>query len=484
MSEHDPLINVQAEAVVLGGMMLNNRLIVEFSDRLRADDFAEPVHQRIYSAMLRFSAKGTAATAASLRPVFALDRDSDGGNYLNALVDSPAAVIGVPDLVAQVGELAVRRKAREAMRGGVERIQDLEQPVGDVVGSVEEQIWAAERNDDEGVTLDLGEMVGIVRERQKRIEKGEQTVGATNALIGDLDTALGPLERATYTILAGRPGMGKTTVASSAAIGYALRGFPGLILGTEMSEEQHSMRTVSDLSLAMGQGIPHDDIRRGNLDAGQMHWLDRVEERAKLLPLRYRKVGACNWRKIYSLVAREKARLAAIGKTLWFVVVDYMGMLEADDASGKPIDDDRKRMNAVSKGMMRIRDELGVAVIALAQLSRDVDRRPDKRPHNADLKESGNLEQDADAILFAYREEYYLEQAEPKQGEKGAKGNDLHEEWEVEMQICRDKLDLIVGKNRHDQRRTRTVKFLGRHYAVRGAKFRDWEDMEELSLQP
>lgn len=478
--EHDPLINVPAEAVVLGGMLLKNSLITEFSDRLSEDDFAEPLHRRIYSAMMRFDAKGMAATAASLRPVFALDRDADGGKYLDALIDSPAAVIAVPDLAAQVAELSVRRKAREALRDGLEQIQDLEIAVGDVVGGVEERVWAADHHDEDAQFLDLGQLVGVVKRRQQEIDEGKQTAGATNHLITELDALLGGLDKGTYTLLAGRPGMGKTSLASSAAIGWAINGFNGLYLGTEMSDEQHAMRVVSDLSHALGRGVEHDIIRGGKLDEGQRHWLDTVAQRAALLPLRYKKIGACPWRRIYSIVAREKARLAALGKELWFVVVDYLGMLQAEGPDGKLIQDPRLKMNAVSEGMMRIRDELGVAVVALAQLSRGVEQRADKRPQISDLKETGNLEQDADAILFAYREEYYLELAKPRAAEKGQKLDALIEEWEAEYMASRDKMDVIVGKNRHGQRFTKTVRFRGKFYAVRSGSHQEYEEVDEL----
>ncbi len=480
--EYDPLVNVPAEAMVLGGLLLDNKAIPDVADGLKADDFAEPLHQRIFSAMLRFHAKGMGANAVSLRPIFAMDIDADGGAYLDALVDSPVVAIGIRDHASQVAELAVRRKARDALRRGINGIEDLEISVGDVIGGVEEQAWAAQREDIDHPVLGMGDMVGLVQERQARLDRGEQAIGATNALITDLDAAIGPLELATYTILAGRPGMGKTTVAGSASIGYSLRGAHGLYLNTEMSDEHSAMRLASDLSFAMGRGIEHKVIKAGKLNPGERQWLDRVRERAALLPLRYQKIGGCNVRRVYSIVAREKARLAALGQKLWFVVVDYIGMLEADDALGRPIDDDRKRMNQVSKMMMRIRDELGVAVIALAQLSRKVDERADKRPMNADLKETGNLEQDADAILFAYREEYYLELEEPKPGETDPKGKSKHEQWETDMNIARGKLDLIVGKNRHDQRRTRTVKFIGRHYAVRSGNFYDNDVCAELDL--
>lgn len=482
MTHNDPLVNVAAEAVVLGGMLIQNRLIVEFSDRLKSEDFAEPLHQRIYSALLRFNAKGATASAVSLRPVFMMDPDADSGRYLDALVDSPAAVESVPDLVEQVTDLAARRRGRDALRDGIEKMEDVDVAIGDVIGGVEERIWAAERDDDESELLNLGDLTRLVQERQEKIDQGIQVAGATNAMVPELDACLGGLDKATYTLLAGRPGMGKTSLASSAAIGYAIRGFNGLYLGTEMSDEQHAMRCVSDLSYALGRGIEHDRIRKGQLDAGERHWLDQVREKATMLPLRYKKIGGCVWRRIYSIVAREKARLAALGKELWFVVVDYIGMLQAEDNDGRLITDSRLRMNAVSEGMMRIRDELGVAVIALAQLSREVDKRPDKRPHNADLKESGNLEQDADAIVFAYREEYYLELAKPKAAEKGQKLDALIEEWEAEYFAARDKLDIIVGKNRHGQRMTKTVRFKGKFYAVRGGSHNEFEPMDEFAF--
>lgn len=482
MSGRDPLINVKAEAIVLGGLLVDNRLIAEFSDRLRADDFAEPIHQRIYSAMLRFAAKGSPANAVSLRPVFMMDPDADSGGYLDALIDNPAAGIGVPDLILQIIDLATRRRGREAIRAGIETMENVDVAFGDAVGGVEERMWGAQRADDDGELLGMGDLARVVRRRQERINAGEQKAGANNALISEIDVLLGGLEKKTYIILAGRPGMGKTTMASSAAIGWAINGHHGLILGTEMDEEQHGMRVVSDLSYALGRGINHADIKGGKLNDGDLHWIDQVTEKADLLPLRYRKVGACNWRKIYSIVAREKARLAALGKDLFFVVVDYMGMLQAESADGKLIEDDHKRMNAVSAGMMRIRDELGVAVIALAQLSREVDKREDKRPHNADLKGSGNLEQDADAVLFAYREEYYLENSKPKAAKRGEKLDSLVEEWEAEYFASRDKLDVICGKNRHGQRMTKTVKFLAKYYAVRSGSHSELDTMDEFAF--
>jgi len=145
--------------------------------------------------------------------------------------------------------------------------------------------------------------------------------------------------------------------------------------------------------------------------------------------------------------------------------------LTATDSEGNPIEDDRKRTNVVSKVLLRMAQFFRIAVFALAQLSRAVEQRANKRPLISDLRDSGNLEQDGDSVLMVFREEYYLEDAEPKRGEIHPQTKkDMHEEWETEMNFARGKMDLIVGKNRHGQRRIRTAKFIGKHFAVRGGE--------------
>lgn len=469
----DRLTNIPAEAALLGAMLIDNKLVGALSDQVNIGIFADALHGRIFSALMRFHAKGMAANSLTLRPIFQNDSDADYGNYLDTLVDNDVVTVGAASFAAQLVDMAARRAVRDVMHEAMESLAiDLDKPITEIAGPVDEAVWRASSTEVQHPMLDAADMCDIVTDRQDRINSGEQLPSATNILIPDLDDALGGgLELETYSILAGRPGMGKSSVAGSAALGYAINGFPVLELGTEMSDPQRAMRMLADLSAAMGRGIPHADIKKGKLGVVDRQWIERVRARAELLPFKYRKVGACNWRKVYSEVAREKARLKALGKDLWLVIVDYLGMLEADDQEGNPIVDDRKRINAVSKGMMRIRDELGVHVMALAQLARDVDKRPDKRPHNADLKESGNLEQDADIILFAYREEYYLEMEAPKRGEQDNKGRDLYEAWEIDLRAVEGKLDLIVGKNRNDSRRTKTLRFIGKQYAVRGGKF-------------
>ncbi len=467
----DLLTNIDAEAALLGGMMIDNRIITDWADRLRVDDFAEPLHGRIYSALLRFSAKGLNASAIALRPIFATDEAADGGEYLSKLVDSPAAVIGARDFAAQIIDLSDRRVARAAVQAAAEDLlKDFDTPIMEITGRVEAAGWAASTRATVKPVRSSSDMIGMAEDRVLRVEDGDE-VGITNLLVPDLDKVLGPLETG-YNILAGRPGMGKTTLALSAAFGYAINGNAGIYLSAEMTEEQLALRATTDLAFAMGCRIKHDDLRKGKITAAELQGLRKVRERAKLIPLDFVDLRGANIRRVWSEVARRKAFLAAQGKVLKFVVLDSIGLFEAD-IDGKVIDDDRKRVNFVSKFINTMAHALDVAVLALNQLSRGVEGRQSKRPLLSDLKESGNLEQDADSVTFIYREEYYLEQTEPKRGEKDTKGADLHEAWEVEMNIARGKADIIGAKNRHGRNITRTVNFFGEYYSVREASVLD-----------
>jgi len=463
----DPLTNIDAEAALLGGMLMDNEIITTWADRLKPDDFAEPLHGRIYAAMLKFSSVGRQANAINLRPIFARDPAADGGEYLNKLVDTPAAMIGAHDFAQQIIDLSDRRVARAAVEQASQLLAtDFDIPIMEITGRVEAAGWAASTRSTMKPVRTLFDMIHMVGERADRVEDGE-SIGMLNLLVPPMDEVLGPLETG-YHILAGRPGMGKTTLALSAALGYALNGNAGVYLSGEMTEIQLAMRATTDLAFAMGHKIEHDDLRRGKISPQQRGAIREVEKRAALIPLDFVDLRGANIRRVWSELARRKAYLAAKGKKLMFAVLDSIGLFEAD-IDGRPIDDDRKRVNFISKFINTMAHALDIAVLALNQLSRGVESRANKRPLLSDLKESGNLEQDADSVTFIYRAEYYLEQNEPAKGERGPKGEDLHEEWEVEMNRARGKADLIGAKNRHQKNVTRTMNFFGKYYSVREA---------------
>lgn len=464
----DPLSNIDAEGALLGAMLIDNKHIVDWADRLKVDDFVEPLHGRIYSALLRFAAKGRPANAVSLRPVFAVDSDADGGEYLARLVDSPLATIGADDFAQQLIALSDRRITRAALEAAHrELVANMETPIAEITGRVESAAWSTAARQQTRKPRSLAGMVGLATERVRRIQDDHAAVGMENLFVPDLDVMLGPLEPGLH-ILAGRPGMGKTTAAVSAALGYAANGNPGTYFSGEMSEEQIALRATTDVAFALGYRIKHDDLKRGKISEQERQALPKVAERADLIPLEFLDCRGWNIRRLWSECARRKAMLAVQGKKMGFCVVDSIKLFEAD-IDGRTIDDDRKQVNFNVKFLVEMAAALDIAVIALNQLSRAVEGRPNKRPFLSDLKESGNIEQDADSVTFIYREEYYLEQTEPKLGETDVKGHNLHEAWEVDMNAARGKADLIGAKNRHGRNITRTVNFFGAYYAVRAA---------------
>lgn len=463
----DRLINATAEAALLGALMIDNKLISEVADRVKVDHFGDALHGRIFNMMMRFEAKGMRADALTLRPLFAHDSDAQGGDYLDQLVEDPAVAAAAPDIADQVADLAARRAMREAFRTGMDSLhEDLDRPIDEIVGQVETAASAAASGQTDDETSDAGDLVGMVEERDDRICNDPGAIGITNFLVETIDEALGPLETQTYNLIAGRPGMGKTALASSAALGYAINGHAGLYLNYEMKKEQIGIRIAADLGYSLGYKLTHANLKKGGLSAQDRRELADIRELARTLPIKYLTPKSKDIRRLWSLVARQKAIWAAAGRQLKFVVVDYIGLLTATDAEGRPIEDTRKCMNVVSKMLKKLATDLDVVVIALAQLSRAVESRQNKRPMLSDLKESGDLEQDADSVLFVYREEYYLRQAEPTRGEKHGQ-TDLHEEWTAALFAARNKLEAIVAKNRHGSAGTKHGKFVDDYVAVR-----------------
>lgn len=290
----DRLANPIAEAALLGALMLENKLIVELADVVSTGDFKDPVHGRIFSAMMRLAAKGKRADAMTLRPIFQHDQDCDHGAYLDQLVDNAAVVAGAVSIARQVADLAGRREARQALHNAMEALStEFDKSVGEIVGGVEQTVWAAEGRTVVIDELDAGDMVGLAIDRDERINEDPGAVGQSNALISDLDKAIGPLESQQYTIIAGRPGMGKTAAAMSAALGYAISGAPVLYIIGESSNEQIALRATADLSFAMfkKQAVTHERLKKGGLNAGERQVLARVQERSRLLPIRFVNTG-------------------------------------------------------------------------------------------------------------------------------------------------------------------------------------------------
>jgi len=456
--------NVEAEAALLGALLLQNKLISETFSIVQPEDFFEPVHGMIFKALHRFDEKGMAADPITLKPVFENEpsmKTLGGAGYLFQLTGGSASLVGARDFARQIADLAGRRRLVEAAQQVIEEARNayLDSSVEDIVAGFDMNVRSATDRLTVAKPRTAAEMIRMVRERQDAMIDAAIADKVCCRSIPELDALIGPIEPG-FILIGGRPGMGKSMLAQSAAWGWASNGHAGEYFHAEMTAEQLAMRFASDLSLAAKYPVPHSRIRKGHLDRHEMEIMDHVGKLAETLPLRFHAVGRCDVAHINSLTARAKHRWASHGRQLKFIVVDYLQLLQVSGYS-KNFD----RVSAVSKGLLDISKRHEVMVVALSQLGRQVDERKDKRPILSDLKDSGELEQDADGVIFVYREEVYLLKEQPKKDSKD------REAWETDFEAVRGKLELIGEKNRHDRPMTKTVRFIGQHFAVRGSDY-------------
>jgi replicative DNA helicase len=275
------------------------------------------------------------------------------------------------------------------------------------------------------------------------------------------------------TVIGGRPGSGKTTFGASAAWGYAATGEPVDYYHGEMSADQMDMRHVSDLSHALRIPIEHKLIREGRLGETELRRLADIEKVAALLPLSFHATGPCHIKRVISSMTRSASQWKKRGKTLRAVFIDYLQLYTADDSRGRALQPGTTEcVSAVSKALIAAAHRLDLALFALSALGRQVEDRKDKRPQMNDLKQSGDLEQDADNVLLLFREEVYLLKEKPRADPQSKE----YLAWEIDYNAARGTMEIIGDKTRHGKSRTRKVKFYGPYFAVRSGGYDEMTD--------
>lgn len=458
MSERTALANVEAEAALLGALMIENALIDRACDIVQPDDFSEAVHGRIYSLLVRERSLGRHANPVTLPPFLADDpaiADLGGTGYLAQLTGSGASMIGAMDFARQIGELAKRRRLVEGLDAATALAGDLSTTTEQIVDAADAAIVEA------GATADtIHQVTGAQCIDELFASYEDPSMGVTCGIIPQLDEVLGEMRPKQLVIGAGRPGMGKTAVALSYALGAASRGHGVLFISLEMSSTELAQRMVADLCFDGRDRVPFHLIRDNKLSTEQRRTMARARARLAEMPFHVIDAGHMTIGRMAMLVRRYKRRLAARGQSLDLVVVDYLQLLSADRQGRSQYE----AVSDVSRGLKAAAKENGVAIFALAQLSRKVEERTDKRPLLWDLRDSGQIEQDADAALFLYREEYYLAQGKP------AETDPRHAGWQEAMEACAGRIDFIVAKRRNGSAGSATGTFFGAYQAVRGAR--------------
>lgn len=449
--------NIELEAVILGAMMLPEmEWFIEYcADRMTAAAFYEPIHGRIYEAIQRQHALGKSASPVLLRSYFTGDdglTELGGFGYLARLTGDPIiSVIAHRQCAKDLLDLANRRRIMTALRDAYDNCAD---PTGDLAEIVSGVDTAIDKHViDTVVESDAAECMDAFLG-----DLDAEHVGVKCHRIEPIDDLLGALEPKSLTILAARPGMGKTAVATNYALGAARAGHGVCFVSLEMSREQLSGRMVADVGFdSEDRRIPYSAIQGRTLNPVQR---DRVQDIAGWigrLPLAVIDAGSLKIGRLERLIRKQKRRMIAKGSKLELVVIDYLQLLHCDDKKRSPYE-------AISEISMRLKamaKDHGIAILALAQLSRVVETRADKKPILSDLRDSGQIEQDADAVLFLLRQEYYVHQGEPYNDP------DKHAAWEAELNRCRGVIEFILAKRRNGTTGSARGRFYGAYQAVR-----------------
>jgi replicative DNA helicase len=443
--------NIEAEQALLGALLYDNAAYERLSDLLQGRHFFEPFHQRLYSAIEDHIRKGQLAEPIVLMERFKRDpafEDLGGLRYLADLVDRAPPAANAPEYGRVVYDLALRR---DLIRIGGEIAAaasgDGDRSARDHIESAEQQLYTlAETGTTSTGFVDFSDALrGAVTMAAEAYGRDGGLSGISTGLM-DLDKQLGGLHPSDLLILAGRPSMGKTALATNIAFNiakaYAWEPQPdgsrktvngGIVafFSLEMSAEQLSMRILADAS-----GVSSDRLRKGEIDASEF---GRVRDAAIEIQEAPLYIDATGGLSISKLAARARRLKRQHGLDL--VVVDYLQLVTAGE--GTRSEGRVQEVSQITMGLKSLAKELGVPVIALSQLSRQVEQREDKRPQLSDLRESGSIEQDADAVMFVYRESYYLSRTEPRTG------TPEHLAWQEELDQINNLAEVIIGKQRH-----------------------------------
>ena len=454
-----PPHNAEIEAALLGAILTNNRAYERVGDFLQPEHFYEPVHGRIYAAIEKLIEQGQIASPLTLKYFFDQDEALSavgGAQYLFDLAAAVVTVINAGDYGRTIQDLYLRRQlidlGEEVVNTAYE--PEIDRPASEQIESAEQQLYdLANTGELQRSVVDLGDATRqAIQVAEEAFKRDSHVVGVTTGL-KDLDQKLGGLHPSDLIILAGRPAMGKSALAANIAFNAAkafketadesgrvlTEGGHSLFFSLEMSAEQLATRILSEQAQ-----IPSDAIRRGDIDSDDFNRLVVASQTIHRLPLYIDDTPALT---ISGL--RTRARRLKRQKKLHLIIVDYLQLLHP--APGRRTDNRVQEISEITRGLKTLAKELEVPVIALSQLSRQVENRDDKRPQLADLRESGSIEQDADVVMFIFREEYYLEKGEPIQGldEDRSKFDDRTEKWKERMEDVRNTASIIIAKQRH-----------------------------------
>ena len=446
--------NLEAEQALLGSILVNNDIIDEISNIINSISFYDPAHTKIYEVIETLNNKGMVANPITLKNFFEKDNmlsEVGGTEYLVKLTRFSGSTKQAVDYAKVVHEMYLRRELVLISDNlSSETLNAKEQNAENIIENTEKSLFdLAERGSFSQSFLKFNQALDQTIEMATLAMKNDKGIVGVPTGLTDLDEKLGGLHKSDLIILAGRPSMGKTALATNIAYHAAQTLLSRqekssvAFFSLEMSSEQLSTRILSEQAK-----IKSDDIRRGKVTEEEINRYIETSRNIYNLPLFIDETPAIT---IATLSNRARRIKRLFGLNL--IVVDYIQLMRGGNLNRN--DGRVQEISEITQGLKALAKELGVPVLALSQLSRAVEQRDDKQPQLADLRESGSIEQDADVVMFVYREAYYLERKQPKLG------SIEHAEWQSKMNDVNGLADIILGKQRHGPTGTVKVEFEG-----------------------
>ena len=446
--------NIEAEQSLIGSVLVNNDIIDEISNIVNAGKFFDPIHRKIYEVIETLNNKGMIANPITLKNYFEKDsglNEVGGVDYLVKLTRFSSSIKQAIDYAKIIHEMYVKRELIFISDGISDQAKDeqIEKTGENIIEDAEKSLFdLAERGNFSQTFLKFNQAIDQTIEMATLAMKSDQGIVGVPTGLSDLDEKLGGLHKSDLIIIAGRPSMGKTALATNIAY-YAAKHMQDnnekgsvAFFSLEMSSEQLSTRILSEQAR-----ISSHEIRTGKATEETLNRYIETSRNIYDLPLYIDETPAIA---ISTLSNRARRIKRLFGLKL--IVVDYIQLMRTNS---NRMDGRVQEISEITQGLKALAKELNVPVVALSQLSRAVEKRDDKKPQLSDLRESGSIEQDADVVLFVYREEYYLEKKEPKQG------SIEHAEWQSKMSDIHGQAELIVGKHRHGSTGVVHVEFEG-----------------------
>jgi replicative DNA helicase len=469
--------NIDAEQALLGAILVNNDAYYRVSDFLEPDHFFEDLHRRIYDTATKLIKGGKVATPITLKTYLG-DQDLGGvtvSQYLARLAAEATTVINAEDYGRTVYDLALRRNLIVIGEDIVNTAYDapVEASPRDQIEEAERKLYGlAETGRADGGFVRFSDALTSAIDMAAAAYKREGKLSGISSGLRDLDRMLGGLQPSDLVILAARPAMGKTSLATNIAFNIArptrarssrtARSRPSTA-ASWASSPRNVGRAARHPHHRRAGGVPSYKIRRGDIREDDFYKITEAARKMQTIPFYVDQTGGIS---IAQLTAR--ARRLKRQRGLDFLVVDYLQLLSG---SAKKGENRVQELTEITTGMKALAKELNVPILALSQLSRQVESRDDKRPQLSDLRESGSIEQDADVVMFIYRDEYYLKNKEPKPG------TEEYFKWQTEMDQVHGKAEVIIGKQRHGP--TGTVQLAFQADVTRFADLADEDKLPE-----